>query len=372
MKHLIGYIWYKYIGFIFRLLPIKKNRVVMSNLLGKGYGDNPKYIADELLSRKDSNVEIIWLVKDRYYDDIPNKIKQVKRFTLKELYYLSTAKVWVDNSRKHIGVTKRKKQYYIQTWHGDLFLKMLEKDVEESLPKMYIKSAIADSKMIDLVTSGSYFFTNVVRRAFWYNGKILECGSPKTDPYFNINKNDNIDYKTVVYAPTFRDNGDNSCCSIDYGKLLQILENKYGCKWKAIVRFHPNVSYLQDSIKYTDDILNGSKFSDIGDMIKSCDMLITDYSSTAFDAMYAKKIVLLYVPDEDEYFKVRKSQFKREEIPFPRAKTNEELFNNIKNLNEKEFYDKVKVFLKEKIKSYERGTASKSIANVIIKKIEED
>lgn len=145
MKHLIGYIWYKYIGFLFRLLPIKKNRIVMSNLLGKGYGDNPKYIANELLSRKDVDLEIVWLVKDKYYDDIPREIKQVKRGTIKELYYLSTAKIWVDNSRKHIGVTKRKSQYYIQTWHGDLFIKMLEKDVEESLPKMYIDSAIAVS-----------------------------------------------------------------------------------------------------------------------------------------------------------------------------------------------------------------------------------
>ena len=367
MKHLIGYIWYKYIGFLFRLLPIKKNRIVMSNLLGKGYGDNPKYIANELLSRKDVDLEIVWLVKDKYYDDIPSEIKQVKRGTIKELYYLSTAKIWVDNSRKHIGVTKRKSQYYIQTWHGDLFIKMLEKDVEESLPKMYIDSAIADSKMVDLITSGSSFFTNVVRRAFWYDGDILECGSPKTDPYISNNKKSDKEYKPVVYAPTFRDNGDNSCCNIDYDKLIETLENKYNCKWKVIIRFHSNVSYLQNSITYTDEIINGSKFSDIKDMIIDCDMLITDYSSTAFDAMYAKKLVLLYVPDEDEYYKVRKSQFKNEDIPFPRAKTNEELFNNIKNLNEKDFYDKVKIFLEEKIKKKKKGIASKSVADVIIK-----
>lgn len=368
MKHFVVYFWYKYIGAIFRLFPIKNNRIVMSNLLGKGYGDNPKYIANELLSRKDIDLEIIWLVKDKYYDDIPKEIKQIKRGTLKELYYLSTAKIWVDNSRKHIGVTKRKKQFYIQTWHGDLGLKKVEKDVEESLPKMYIESAIADSKMINIITSGSRVFTDTVRRAFWYDGEILECGSPKTDAFFNIKEDKNKDYKTVIYAPSFRDNGDNSCCNIDYERLLNILEERFNCKWKVIVRFHPNVSYLQDNIEYTDNIINGSKSSDINDMIKSCDMLISDYSSTAFDAMYAKKLVLLYVPDEDEYFKIRKSGFKLDELPFPRAKTNEKLFQNIKKLKEKEYYDKVNIFLK-KINTYEKGTASKNVADVIIRQI---
>lgn len=369
MKHFIVYVWYKYIGFIFRLLPIKKNRIVMSNLLGKGYGDNPKYIAEELLSRKDIDLEIIWLVKGKYYDDIPSKIKQVKRGTLKELYYLSTAKIWVDNSRKHIGVTKRKNQFYIQTWHGGLGFKNIEKDIESNLPKVYLKSAIADSKMIDLIISGSGKFTNTIKRAFWYDGKILECGTPKVDTFFKIKDNKDKEFKTVIYAPTFRDDGDNSCCNIDYNKLIETLEKKYDCKWKVIVRFHPNVSYLQDNITYTDNIINGSNYSDINDIIKECDMLITDYSSTAFDAMYANKIVLLYIPDVEEHFKLRGSPIKMEDIPFPKAKTNEELFNNIMNLDECGFSDKVNVFLKEKLQSCEKGIASKTVADVIIKQI---
>ena len=368
MKHLIGHIWYRYIGFIFRLLPIKKNRIVMSNLLGKGYGDNPKYIAEELLSRNNIDMEIIWLVKDKYYSDIPNKIKQVKRGTIKELYYLSTAMVWVDNSRKHIGITKRKKQYYIQTWHGGLGFKNIEKDIEKNLPKMYIDSAIADSKMADLIVSGSGVFTDSIRRAFWYDGKIIECGTPKEDIFINNNVRRDSKYKTVIYAPTFRDSGDNSCCNIDYKKLIDTLEKKYNCQWKVVVRFHPNVSYLQNNINYTDKILNGSNVSDINDLIKECDMLITDYSSTAFDAMYAKKVVLLYIPDVEEHFKLRGSPIKIDTVPFPKAITNEELFENIEKFNEKEYNLDVNNFLKV-IRSYEKGTASKTLADIIITKM---
>lgn len=367
MKYYLLYIWYKYIGAFFRIMPIKDNRILLVNFFGKGYGDNPKYIAEELLSR-DNNIELIWLVKGQYYDDIPQKIKQVKRGTFKELYYLSTAKIWIDNSRKHAGVTKRKEQFYIQTWHGDLGLKKVEKDVENTLTKEYIKSAKADSKMIDLITSGSKMFSDTVKRAFWYEGRILECGSPKTDAYFNISNVVKNNYKTIIYAPTFRDSGDNSCCDIDYNKLITTLESKYNCKWKVIVRFHPNVSYLQERINYTENIINGSKYSDINELIKNCDMLITDYSSTAFDAMYAKKVVLLYTPDSEDYFKRRKSYFSLEELPFPKGYTNDELFKNIIELNDDEYFNKVNTFL-SKIKSYEKGTASKSVADEILKHI---
>ena len=35
--------------YIFRIFPIKKNKVCFINFSGKGYGDNPKYITEEIL-----------------------------------------------------------------------------------------------------------------------------------------------------------------------------------------------------------------------------------------------------------------------------------------------------------------------------------
>ena len=126
------YIWYKYVGAIFRLLPVKKGRIVAENFFGKGYGDNPKYIYDELLINPE--LELVWLIKKNTDTEFPVGVNVVKRGTLKELYYLATAQVWIDNSRKHYGIRKRKGQMYIQTWHGGIALKKIEKDVENSLP----------------------------------------------------------------------------------------------------------------------------------------------------------------------------------------------------------------------------------------------
>lgn len=370
MKHLLLYLWYKYLGAFFRLLPIKKNRIIFENFFGKGYGDNPKYISDELLSRDNEKFELIWLIKGKYYDEIPKKIKQVKRGTLKELYYISTSKVWVDNCRKHYGVQKRKEQYYIQTWHGSIGLKKVEKDCESILPKSYLKSAKNDSKMIDLIPSGSKFFSNLIKSSFWYNGEIFECGTPRCDIFFENRKKDNAykTYKTILYAPTFRDDNNVSVYNLDYNNLVNILEKNTNEEWKIIVRFHPNVSYLQDTIKYSEKIIDGSKFDDMNELILNCDMLITDYSSSMFDALLISKPVFLYTPDIDNYFNKRGTYIQVNQLPFPVACTEQELISNINYFDQSKYEQNIKLFV-DKIGLNEDGHASERIVDRIIEVI---
>ena len=161
MKKYLLYLWYKFASFPFRLLPIKNNRILVENFFGKGFGDSPKYIVKELLNGKTLDLEVIWLVKGKFYTDIPSEIKQVKRGTLAELYYLSTSKVWIDNERKHLGVVKRRKQYYIQTWHSPLRLKKIEMDACENLTEFYKKTIKHDSKNMDLISAGCDFSYNI-------------------------------------------------------------------------------------------------------------------------------------------------------------------------------------------------------------------
>ena len=63
---------------------------------------------------------------------------------------------------------------------------MIEGDAP-SLPADYIKSAKEDSKKIDLLLSGCAFSTEVFRRAFWYDGEIMEGGTPRCDPLLRDN-----------------------------------------------------------------------------------------------------------------------------------------------------------------------------------------
>ena len=366
MKNIILYIWYKYIGAIFRILPIKKNRIIFQNFFGKGYGDNPKFIAEELLNKYGKNVELIWLVKNMTYENIPKQIKQVKRGSIKELYYLATSKFWVDNSRKHLGIIKRKNQIYIQTWHGDLAFKRIENDTAKKLDKNYIKTAKADSKMIDIITSGSGFFTNIVKTAFWYDGNIYECGSPKTDILFKDNVVKDDKYKIALYAPTFRDDGDLSIYNIDFEKIVKELNENSNNEWKLYIRFHPNCSELQKKIKYSKNIIDGSKIDDMNKLLKSSSMLITDYSSSMFDAMYINIPVILYVPDKNKYISERGSYFEFNDLPFEYTDDINTLYKLIRGIDSIDYLKNYSDF-KSKINSFEDGHASERVALLIIK-----
>ena len=47
---------------LFRILPISRNKIVFDNFCGKGYGGNPKYIAEAILDSKVKDIDLIWLV----------------------------------------------------------------------------------------------------------------------------------------------------------------------------------------------------------------------------------------------------------------------------------------------------------------------
>lgn len=370
------FIWYRIVGALFRVLSIKKNKIVFSNFFGKGYGDNPKCLAEEFL--KKGSFELIWLVKGDSVGDFPEGIKPIKRWTLSELYHLSTAKIWIDNSRKHYGMVKRKEQYYVQTWHANIGLKKAEADTIDKLSKDYVKSAKKDSKMIDLFLSGSKWCTDIIHKVFWYDGEVLEHGIPRSDIFYKqpdeyikkVYEYYNLDshIKLILYAPTFRNNGNLKCYSMDFKKLLQDAKDKWGGEWKVLVRLHPNIQEMQNVISYNENILNGSKYMDINELIIASDILITDYSSCMFDAMEAGKKVILYATDVESYMDDRGTHFTFKELPFCLAQNNEELGSIIHKFDEKLFVKKVDEFMNQ-CGFCNCANSSEKIVNYILEKI---
>ena len=159
------------IGFyLLRIIPIKKNKIVISSFSGKGYGSEGSAICNELLKKK-YKFDIVWLCDD-VKSSFPAGIRAVRFNTLNSMYELATAKVWIDNRRKDMFIRKRRNQYYIQAWHGNVCIKKVEKDAD-SLPKSYIEKAKSDSKMADIFVSGSKWRDANYRNAFWYDGEIV-------------------------------------------------------------------------------------------------------------------------------------------------------------------------------------------------------
>lgn len=366
MKDFIKLVIYSF----FRLFPIKQNKIICNNFLAKGYGDNPKYIVEELL-KNNSRYDIVWLCEEKYNFTLPKNVRCVNN-TIKYLYEFATAKIWISNVRLPKYLKKRKKQFYIQTWHGGIALKRIEKDAIESLSSKYIKMAKEDSKKADIMISNSQFLTNLYNSSFWYEGPILEKGLPRNDILINnnfstkkyIEKKYNLKgYKVLLYAPTFRKTDSREAYNLPAEELIKFLEKKTKSKWKILVKFHPNVKSTE-YIEFNKSIIDCSDFNDLNELFSVTDILITDYSSCMFDFMILNKPVFLYATDIEAYKKDRNFYFPLESTPFTISKTHEELINNMDMYLNKDFYKIYKKFY-EKHGINETGFASNEVCKVI-------
>ena len=111
------------------------------------------------------------------------------------------------------------------------------------------------------------------------------------------------------------------------------LQKKFGGNWKIFLRLHPQLAAKLNSMPMddkSDDFIDVSQAPDISEIMAASDIIITDYSSCAFDAGFANIPVLLYADDVQEYI-ANRGQFmwNREELPFDIAETNEQLEYNI-------------------------------------------
>jgi CDP-glycerol glycerophosphotransferase len=352
--------------YLLRIIPISNKKIVITNYYGKGYGDNGKYIVEELIG-KDVDCDLVWLLNPNIVCEFPDGIRIVRHGSLKARYEEVTAKVWIDNCRKPSYVRKRKGQYYIQTWHGGIAMKQIEKDAQLKLSSSYIDNAKNDSSIADLFISNSIFCSNMYRSAFWYDGEILECGSPRCDILIN-NKNDNSkkvrkhfninrNMRLLIYAPTFRADYNTKFNDINFELLVDTVKKRFGGEWVILVRLHPNISNKSGFIKYNSTIINATDYDDMYELLAGSDILITDYSSTMFEFSFALKPVFLYATDIDDYIKDRNFYFDIHSLPYPLAENNKQLFELIDKFDSSIYLKGLNRFL-SKLEIKEKGNAS--------------
>ena len=370
-----------------RIFPVKKGKIVFTTFEGDGgFCCNPRYIAEELLRRNEnkSKYELLWLVNnmDRQF---PEGIRKVKNTFLNRAYHLVTAQVWVDNSRKAYGTAKRRNQLYIQTWHAALEFKPVGMFRGKLFPKIAYLVSRYDSKLADYVLSNSEWCTERYPKMLLYNGEVLKSGSPRCDIfttrraelYRTIRKQYHVpaDGKIVMFAPTFRGGGQKGKRRIyseepalDFEMLTNTLHAKFGGTWYVFLRLHPQLAAQMEGIplkKRLEHMVDVSQADDMNEILAAADVFVTDYSSSAFDAVNMRIPVFLYMDDLQEYVQDRgKLMWDMEQLPFAVSETNEVLQKEIKNFDAEKYEEAVEEFLNEH-GVLEDGKASKRVVDVI-------
>lgn len=357
---------------LFFLFPIKRNKVLFINFNGKGYGCNPKYIAEEILNQK-LPLDLVWSLAD-INEPLPSEIRKVKhRSNIRYFYEIATSKVIVTNVKNDLGLFKKKGQYIIQTWHGSMGGKRAEGDALDTLSPQYIKESRHNSKQTDLFISNSRALSDYFRKAFWCNCEILECGSPRNDIFFRDNASVNAkvreffginpNSKIALYAPTFRDDGSGEAYSLSGEKVLSAF-NEQGGDWVLLIRMHPNASEFSKIFSYGERILDATSYPDMQELLCVSDALITDYSSSVFEMAVMKKAIYIYAADFEKYNSTRGLLPAFLNMPYPFNKTEEQLVKTIADDAPQSVKTNAETFIKD-FGCTDNGTASKQVVERI-------
>lgn len=327
---------------LMKLRPVKKNRVVFCSYYGNGYSDSPKAIC-EVLRRSGEDLDLVWLCKDEAAaKSLPEGVRAVPYKGLKRLKALATAGVWVDNCRKYENL-KRESQFYLQTWHG-FALKRIEADAAGSLTPDYLAACKSDSAQTDVIVSGSGFMTKRYRESFWYNGPVLATGTPRNDVFFRDHTETHVkvcqalslspERKLALYAPTFRADHSTDAYRIDADLVRRAAAENFKGDWTVLIRLHPNVGSQSASLFAYDGInlVDATAYPDMQELLCAANLLITDYSSSMFDYALTGKPIVRFAVDIEAYQKDRDFYFPLDQLPFPLARSNEELETVLKEL----------------------------------------
>lgn len=357
---------------------VKPKRVMCWAYSFKQYGCNPRYLTEYLLQHH-PDMEIWWVFRKGVDTSAVDPRIKVVRFRTWQYYkLLATAEFLLTNARTdpyRIYWHKRKGQKYLMLWHAGVALKRIERDAEAQLSYSYLCRAKNDSKVCDLMISGSAMHTELIHRAFWYDGQVLECGIPRNDVFFSKELHASFreritamygiapEDKIVLYAPTFRRSGSIEPYRIVWPEVIPFLQKMFGGeKVSVIVRLHPNLMGKVDtsSLVAYEGVVDGTMYHDMQELMCAADMLITDYSSSMFDFSLQGKPCMLYAPDMKQYD--RGYYFNLRELPYPLAESAVELKSNIENFDAEAYAQKLDDFLMRRVGVKEYGNAAQQLA----------
>lgn len=362
--------------------PVKENVILFETFMAKNYSDSPKYIY-EYIAQNHPEYECVWAINDGA--KIPYGAKTVKRFSFQYAYYLAVSKYLVFNVRPPLWYRKREEQVFLETWHGTPLKRLVfdQEEVTSASPK-YKQQFYRQRKDWDFLVSANPFSTKTFRSCFLYEGEMLEYGYPRNDILYWPNKDEIAqqlkeklgipkDKKTILYAPTWRDDQHygSGQYKFELALDLKLMKERLQDDYVVLLRTHHYISDHIDVSGLGDFVINLSSYDDISEIYLISDICITDYSSVFFDYANLKRPILFYTYDFDKY----KNQLRgfyidmNTEVPGPLLYTSEQVVQAIEDIDEiteeyKERYDQ----FYDRFCCYDNGHASEHVAEAMLAK----
>lgn len=363
----------------FWIFPVSKKTVVFSCYKGTQYSCSPKYIFLELKKQFGDKIKYVWILNSKSEDKDLENVKIVKFMSLKYLFYICTCSVYINNVFFEPFIPKRKKQLFINTWHGGGAYKGND-DNRKNSKSMLLKDRVRDS-ITDYYISSCKAFTDCWVSEFSFeNKKFLPIGLPRNDIFASelenielirkIKNKLNIDdnKKIIFFAPTWRfqsrETSKTFKFDFDVDELVSHVEKKFGGKYVFLFRGHHCMKDIMFNEKLSNNFIDASKYPDMQELLLITDLFISDYSSCIWDFALTKRPGFLYTPDLVEYTATQHLLTPIDTWQYEYACSFNELLNKIDTYDYELSKKKIDTHLDNLI-SYESGCASKHICSMI-------
>ncbi|MGA5301548.1 bifunctional glycosyltransferase/CDP-glycerol:glycerophosphate glycerophosphotransferase [Nucisporomicrobium flavum] len=280
--------------------------VLYNSFTGRQYSDSPRAVHEELVARG-LRLEHLWVSVDGQAP-VPHTADSVPLWSRRWYEALATARYIVTNQHLPEWFRRREGQVVVQTWHGTP-LKRIGFDIADVrfTDRRYLEKLAQEAPNWSFLVSPNTFSSPILRRAFRYEGELLEIGYPRNDVLFRDRAEiaERVravvgippERKLVLYAPTWRD---DEYSGGQYRISMQLdtrdAAEKLGADHALLVRRHPNVL---DEIPGDGDgfVYDVSTYPDMADLLAAADILITDYSSVMFDFANTGRPMLFFTYD---------------------------------------------------------------------------
>ena len=285
------------------------------------YEGNSRFLFEELISSPEfTRYEIRFVTDDRRvphgYRLPPSALSTTKAVSSAEVVI---AESWVPKRmKKHPGSLR------IQMWHGTPIKRLLfdahETQIERR-KKTNKNSKYDDIQTWDYILSSNPKASRIYGTAFHVpQARIIEAEAPRVsyakakdtvDERAELRRlvlgTEHIARKAILYLPTWRDRNyglEQDQRTNDYLLDLKAFADRLGDDYVILFRNHP---YLGTSARTGHPNVvdfTGSEH-DTQELIVVSDVLVTDYSSAAFDALQLGRTVVIYAPDHEAFARDR-------------------------------------------------------------------
>jgi CDP-glycerol glycerophosphotransferase (TagB/SpsB family)/glycosyltransferase involved in cell wall biosynthesis len=321
--------------------PVEEKTILYTSFRGRGMVCNPYALFRYIRSQpRFADYKHIWALDDlenhraelaAYQDD--KKVEFVVFQSPEHIKALATAKYVINNSTEQGYFVKRPEQVVINTWHG-IPLKQMGFD----MPGGALDGAntLRGFLYSDYLLSPNRFMTETMYEKAYklhdlFDGKIIEAGYPRCDSVLNTDRSAFIQKvraygveldpkkKIILYAPTWR--GEQF--------LEPNLDMEQNKQFIALLEHHIDTEQYQVLFKphqivykrlMEQGLLEATYIPatvDANELLSVTDVLISDYSSIFFDFLATRRPILFYVPDAEDYQKIRGMYFAIDQLPGP-------------------------------------------------------